>query len=77
MEGYTGFNGFIWRKKADRFLTRKCSFLYVLCVRIFSVTFTVKCPPSVLKLNQQEQGQWSKVAASGSDKKFRMLFPSS
>ena len=75
MEGYTVFNGFIWKKKAGYFLARKYSFLYVLCVHIFSLTFTVKCPHSVLKLDQQEQGQLSKVATSGSDKKFHMLFP--
>lgn len=73
MEGYTVFNGFYLEKESRLFASTEI-FFYGLYVHIFSLTFTIKCPNSVLELDQQEQGKLSTVVASGLDKKFLTLF---
>lgn len=73
VEGHTVFYGFIWRKKEDCLLALKYSFLRVLYVHIFPLTFIIKCPDSILELDKREKGKLSRVATSGLDKKVLRL----
>lgn len=60
-------------KREDCSSALKYSFLYILYVHIFPLTLTIKCPNSILKLDQREQEKLSRVAISGLDNIFLML----
>lgn len=67
------FTVFIWRKKEDCLLALKYSFLCVLYVHIFPLTFIIKCPDSILEPDKREEDKLSRVATSGLDKKVLRL----
>lgn len=73
VEGHTVFYGFIWRKKGDCLLALKYSFLCVLYVHIFPLTFIIKCPDSILEPDKREEEKLSGVATSGLNKKVLRL----
>lgn len=49
------FMVFIWRKKEDCLLALKYSFLCVLYVHIFPLTFIIKCPDSILEPDKERK----------------------